>query len=506
MKILEILLFVQVDTVWAQKWTSPGSSSDWAYAIAVNDSGYAYVTGVGAFSNTYDDWVTIKYSPYGDTIWVRRFSSPGYYNERASSIAIGPYGNIYITGYTMSSGSGDFLIIKYRPNGDTAWTRRYNGIGNGYDFAHWISVDNYENVYVTGYSRGYNYQDDIAVVKYDSSGNQLWVARYNGSGNYNDKGHKVITEGNYVYVVGYVNPYSSGTFYDYVVLKYDLNGNLIWARTYNGPSDSSDIARDIAVDNEGNVYVTGSSYGQGTSTDIVTIKYNSNGDVLWIARYNNDEVNGADGGYGIRVDNEGNVYVVGQSMGLNTGSDIVIIKYDSDGNLKWVTRYDGPVNGYDTPSDEVGGKCMAIDQFSNIYVGGTSRGETTYNDYVVLMVDSSGVIRWEARYDFSDTIDYALALAIDGNNGVYITGRTLDPSTYYDWGTVKFVNLVGISENKKISKSLFFESKEFVNLYDISGRLIKRFFNSSQNSYYLKPGIYIFESNNQKSCKKVIIK
>uniref|UniRef100_A0A7C4XJM2 Pyrrolo-quinoline quinone repeat domain-containing protein n=1 Tax=candidate division WOR-3 bacterium TaxID=2052148 RepID=A0A7C4XJM2_UNCW3 len=497
LSLLPIILLTQVDTVWARIWSSPGALSDWAYAIAINDSGYIYVTGKTEHSGTGDDWTTIKYTPEGETVWVRDFASSGSYNERASSITIGPSGNIYITGYTMSSGAGDYLTIKYRPNGDTVWTRRYNGTGNGYDFAHWISVDGQENVYVTGYSRGFSYQDDIATIKYDSSGNQLWVSRLNGSGNYNDKGHKVIADNNgNVYVVGYVNPYSTGTFYDYVTIKLNAeNGETLWVRTYNGPTDSSDIARDIAIDNSGNVYVTGSVRWTGTSTDIFTIKYDANGSLLWTARYNNPDTSGGDGGYGIKVDNEGCVYVVGQSQGLGTGSDIVLIKYDADGNEMWVRRYDGPTHNYDTPSDEVGGKCIAMDQAANIYIGGTSRGLTEYNDYVAVMYDSAGNQQWSAMYDFYDSLDYCLAIAVHPNSGdVVITGRTLSSTSYYDWGTVKFRNLIGINKEKgnslsalifevlpnpffdqvtiKIPKALYHERLS-LNIYDISGRIIK---------------------------------
>ncbi|MEO0185357.1 MAG: SBBP repeat-containing protein [candidate division WOR-3 bacterium] len=449
--LLPLMVYAQVDTIWANRWTSPGAMSDWGYAIAMDDSGYVYVTGTTENSGTNNDWTTIKYGLSGDTVWVRNFASPGTPNERASSIVVAPSGNLYLTGYTMSSSAGDYFTIKYRANGDTAWTRRYNGTGNGYDFAHWVSIDAQENVYVTGYSRGASYQDDIATVKYDSSGNQVWVNRINGSGNYNDKGHKVIADNQgYVYVTGYVNPFSTGTRYDCLTAKLNAQtGDTIWVRIYNGTADSSDQARDICVDQNGNVYITGSVRNLNTGTDIITIKYDSLGNQQWAVAYNNPDTSGADGGYGIKVDGAGNVYVVGQSQGLGTGSDIVLIKYDADGNEQWVQRYNGPANNYDTPSDEVGGKCMAMDQYANIYIGGTSRGLTTYNDYIALMYDSSGALQWAATYDFSDSLDFCLGLACHPTSGeVAITGRTISTPTYYDMGSVKFkATLTNVGEN-----------------------------------------------------------
>lgn len=438
--LLPVFLSAQVDTAWVRRWTSPDAESDWAYEIAVDDSGYIYVTGKTHNSGTNDDWTTIKYDSDGDTAWIRNFASPGTANERANAIAIGLSGNTYLTGYTMSSGAGDYLTIKYRPNGDTAWTKIYDGISAQYDFSRWVAVDGQENVYITGYSRGLSYQYDIATVKYDSSGNQVWVARYDGPGNYSDYGNKVITDNSgYVYVVGQANPFASGTRYDYVTIKYYASdGDTAWVRTYNGTADSSDIARDIEVDASGNVYVTGSCRNSGTQTDIVTIKYDSTGYQEWAKTYSNPDTIASDGGYGIKVDGLGNVYVVGQSRGLGTNTDIVTIKYDPDGNEVWTERYNGPDNDYDTPSTEVGGKCIDMDQYGNIYVTGVSRGATSMYDYLAIMYDSAGVEQWVAGYNCCDSVDYALAVAIDNAGGVYIAGRSVGLGTYYDMATVCF--------------------------------------------------------------------
>lgn len=529
--IIPSFLFAQVDTVWVNRWTSPGGESDWAYAIAVDDSGHIYVTGKTENTGTNGDWTTIKYYSNGDTAWIRNFASPGTYNERANAIAIGPSGNLYLTGYTMSSGSGDYLTIKYRPNGDTAWTARYNGLGGGYDFAHWVTVDDEENVYVTGYSRGFSYQNDIATVKYDSLGNQLWAALFNGTGNYSDKGHKVIAGNDgYIYVAGYANPFSSGTRYDYVTIKYDASGgDTAWVRTYNGTADSSDMVRDIEVDASGNVYVTGSSRTTGALSDIITIKYNALGTEQWTARYNNPDTSASDGGYGLEVDSLGNVYVVGQSIGLGTGSDIVTIKYDSTGNDVWVARYNGPANDYDTPSDEEGGKCMTMDQYGNIYVTGVSRGATSVNDYVAIMYDSAGVERWVAGYNCCDSVDYALAVATDNAGSVYITGRSVGGGTYYDMATVKYYSAVGVQENKIVSTeqllleihpnparthstiryALQHEGRVSLSIYDVSGRLVTTLVDQYQksdiysviwkgkdtNDREVAPGVYFYVLN-----------
>ena len=527
-----------VDTVWVSRWTSAGAESDWAYALAVDNEGRVYVTGKTENAGTNGDWTTIKYKTDGDTAWVRNFASVGTYNERANSIVIGPSGKLYLTGYTMSSGSGDYFTIKYKPDGDTAWTRRYNGIGSGYDFANWVTVDADENVYVTGYSRALSYQNDIATVKYDSSGTQQWVALFDGPGNYSDEGYKIIADDNgYIYVVGHVNPYGSGTRWDYITIKYNPDtGDTLWARTYNGTADSTDMARDITVDGAGNVYVTGSSRTSGALSDIITIKYDSLGTEQWTARYYNPDTTLSDGGYGIAVDADGNVFVVGQSRGVGTGVDIVTIKYDSLGNEQWVTRYNGPANDYDTPSTEDGGKCMAIDRYGNIYVTGVSRGATSLNDYITIMYDPDGVEQWVALYNCCDSVDVAIDIDVDTLGGIYVCGRSIGLGTYYDMTTIKYQSLVGIEENsaafanqirlevypnpfsKLTNISLGIEhSAERIGLkiYDVSGRVVRSFPQESvvtwdgtdQENRKLPNGVYfcVLEVNGQRTQEKIIM-
>ena len=203
-----------------------------------------------------------------DTDWVKRYNGPGNDWDQASAIAVDDSGNVYVTGWSYGSGTDyDYATIKYYPNGDTAWVRRHNGPGNYWDEARAIAVDGSGNVYVTGQS-----ESDYATLKYDPAGNQLWVQRYNGPESDYDEVSAIAVDGSgNVYVTGY--SWGSGTSLDYATIKYDPSGNQLWEKRYNGPGNYDDNARAIAVDGSGNVYVTGQSYGGGTSTDYATIKY-----------------------------------------------------------------------------------------------------------------------------------------------------------------------------------------------------------------------------------------
>jgi len=103
-----------------------------------------------------------------------------------------------------------------------------------------------------------------------------------------------------------------------------------WVARYNGPSSSLDSASALAVDSQGNVYVTGRSVGSGTGFDYATVKYDTNGRQLWVARYNGPG-NGLDSASALAVDSRGNLYVTGYSVTGGVGSgidwDYATIKY-----------------------------------------------------------------------------------------------------------------------------------------------------------------------------------
>ncbi|MBW6479419.1 MAG: T9SS type A sorting domain-containing protein, partial [Bacteroidales bacterium] len=110
---------------------------------------------------------------------------------------------------------------------------------------------------------------------------------------------------------------------DYATIKYNSEGEELWVAHYNIPGNSYNIGRAIAVDASGNVYVTGQSDGIETTSDYATVKYNSDGEEQWVTRYHNDY----DYSWAIATDVSGNVYVTGSSWGSGTQYDFATIKY-----------------------------------------------------------------------------------------------------------------------------------------------------------------------------------
>jgi len=369
-----------------------------------------------------------------DTAWVRRYNGAGNGFDYAKAIVVDVSGNIYVTGSSYVSGTGiDYATLKYDPAGNQLWVQRYNGPLNSEDAAYAIAVDGSGNVYVTGCSYGSGSTAyDYATLKYDPAGNQLWVQRYNGPGNGIDDARAIaVDDSGNVYVTG--SSYGSGISDDYATLKYDPAGNQLWVQRYNGPGNDYDGATSIAVDGSGNVYVTGRSRGFGTGLDYATLKYDPAGNQLWVQRYNGP-LNSEDVARAIAVDDSGNVYVTGYSEGSGTGYDCATIKYDPAGNQLWVQRYNGPGNGIDDA------RAIAVDGSGNVYVTGSSYVSGTGIDYATLKYDPAGNHLWVKKYNGpgGNHDDWATAIAVDGSGNVYVTGYSEGSGTYSDYATLKY--------------------------------------------------------------------
>jgi hypothetical protein len=352
--------------------------------------------------------------------WAARFDGPGTGDDRANAIAVDPAGNVYVTGQGGIAGSSvDYATIKYNAQGVQQWLATYNGTGNSTDIAIAIAVDGSGNVYVTGSSIGSNSSDeDYVTIKYDNSGAEQWVARYNGPAGAPDEPFALAVDdlGN-VYVTGRSNR-TGGHFegHDYLTIKYNALGAEQWIVRFNGPGNDWDEARAIAVDGEGNVYVTGTAgFDAGTAYhDVYTFKYNSAGAVQWVATYNGTG-NNWDEAVALAIDGAGNVYVTGHSSGISW--DYATIKYNAAGSQQWVGIYNAPVTGFppDVPL------ALAVANDGSVLVTGASN-----QDYGTVRYNSAGVEQWDARHGAGGLFDAANSIAVDGAGDVYVTGTSAD--------------------------------------------------------------------------------
>jgi hypothetical protein len=193
------------------------------------------------------------------------------------------------------------MTIKYSNNGNVIWQRRYNGGSDDYAYA--IASDDSNNVYVTGWNSNTT-TVDILTIKYSADGDTVWKAVYDGGGSAVGYDVEVDTLGN-VYVAGWTN------FNDYVTLKYDINGNLLWSRVQ--ASELFPYAPKLKLDRDRNVYMSYITFRPGLNSNYAVVKYNNEGDQQWIAEYNNNGGASINYIYDLALDKQANVYVTGRS-------------------------------------------------------------------------------------------------------------------------------------------------------------------------------------------------
>jgi uncharacterized delta-60 repeat protein len=409
----------------------------WAYnykclsqptSIKEDSDGNIYITGFGGLNQSMWDYITMKCDSSGKIKWIRTYNGPANEADQANDIELDREGNVYVTGGSKGIGTDfDFATIKYDSAGNEQWVGRYNAPAFYSDIAGHVSVDAEGNVYVSGTSLGSTSGSDIATVKYNNLGQFQWVKRYNSTANGNDlsQGLEVDFSGN-IFVAGTSD--STGSLYDYVTIKYDPSGNVEWTKRYNGPANDGDLVSSMVLDNSGNVYVTGWSFGNGTQSDYATVKYNNSGEEQWTARWD-DPASSYDYANDIAVDGDGNVYVTGISQGMGTDNDYTTVKYNSLGEQQWAVPYNGQSNGSDVAYH------VTLDHLGDIYVTGYSNNNAEYS---TIKYNKQGVQQWNMNYSIADYQSTPTDLLVDNSGNVLVAGYSNKVGQEWIWSIVKY--------------------------------------------------------------------
>jgi hypothetical protein len=352
-------------------------NTEYAGGIAVDSKGNFVVTGTtmpGAEDpGDHGDILTIKYNQDGETLWIRCFDTSQY--DYAYAAAVDKNDNIIIAGRnrTDTATISDVWIIKYDSSGNILWTQSFGRKGeeNG---SCAVVVDSHDNIIVTGLGHQSNESfADYLTIKLDSAGDVLWTKWYDAG--WEDIARDVtVDDSDNVIVTGYSNGIVN---WDWCTVKYNASGDMQWVRRFDASID--DWAHGVAADREGNIIVAG-DVRINMRTRGAVLKYNSQGDTLWSKVFTtNDPLTIVTTFTDIAIDENDNICLAGTFQRTDTAgrfwNDYYIAKCTSLCDTIWTTLCDHGMN------DELTG--ITIDDTGNLAVTGTTQPtpESTIFDY-----------------------------------------------------------------------------------------------------------------------------
>jgi hypothetical protein len=364
--------------LWSTLYIYPFEAYIRPTGLAIDSSGNAYVIaeqGPAYYLPT--NGLIVKFNNSGGSPeWAKRFI--GQYGWGPfRDIKIDRLNNIYVVGWTDSS----HLVIRYNTNGDSVWVRKYRPTWGVREITTACTIDDSLNIVFTGQRRffypPFGWYDSLLIVKYSSGGILRWesVYAYNLLGS--DIGTKITNDQSGNSYIGGVTTISGLSVY--LTLKFDRDGSRLWAKIYDAPGGGDNYLSDISMDRINNaLYVTGGAVTNGVPM-ATTIRYNTlTGDSFWVKK-NTGNYNGG-GGSNVKVDSIGNIYITGATYNYPSYSpyDIMTFKYSSQGDILWLVNYNGTFNGWDN------GKQIGFDNYNNVIVLGSSPSSAQIFDYVVI--------------------------------------------------------------------------------------------------------------------------
>lgn len=316
----------------------------------------------------------------------------------------------------------------------------------------WDSVtDKAGNTFSVGSSPTFNpnLNDDGFVVGVDTSGNQLWLNRIGTPAFDSATGVSLDANGN-VYVAGSTGGNGvtfPGGSSDGFVSRYSPAGNLAWTRQLG--TVEYDGITDVATDRMGSIFVSGNTEGNlggpnSGSTDAFLAKYNSDGMLIWTKQFGTEKYERA---RTLVTDALGDIYVTGITRGSFTGSivsgrrQLFVSKFDGDGNVKWILQ-SGSLE-YEDVFD------AAIGPTGDLVLSGLTRG--LGGDGFVVACSSTGQILSELKYGTDYYYDAIAAVLPDSFGNIYIGGNTdgsLDGIYFEELGSA-FIAQLDLSHHRQ---------------------------------------------------------
>jgi len=439
--LLTVLLFgttsAQLDTAWLRQFDGTARGEEIFSDMVVDRVGNVYVTGViGTIAQT-ADIVVQKYDSTGHLVWTATYDGRAHQDDSAAALVVDSLGQVYVCGWVIDTVMDiDWVALKYSATGQLLWAKTWRRAFNQDDAALALCLDRLGRVIVTGYSTDSTGNTDYCTICYNgATGDTVWVRYYNRTPeNDEDIAYSIcVDDSNNVYVTG--TSYDDGTDYDIATIRYTPAGVRSWLRRKNNyPWVGDDYGMKIKFDPVTRTIVIGGIvYDDNQDYNYFTMKYSRNGDSLWARAYNRYPANNEDLLYGLTLDQAGNMFVTGTSLDDVTDYDIATVSYTSAGVPRWTQRYDVA-----TLEDE--GTDIVVDSLGQVLVIGNVDTRTTVRDIGVLKYDNTGNLLYSYLWDnpASHNEDLGYRIVASRNGFLYIGGMSFNDSTGYDLLIGKF--------------------------------------------------------------------
>jgi hypothetical protein len=437
--------WAQIDTSWVRTWDS--QFWDEAHAVTTDDSNNVYVAGWSYEWGANYDFIFAKYDAAGNYKWSKVINYTS--GDQARKVLYDHQGHIYIGGFVngvYSTTGGQFCLMKYSTDGDSLW--QFVDNNTSVAIVNDMAMDDSGNVILAGYDQTSLNSEQFSLVKVDTGGVERWFASFNNMGpNQSNLINSIVVDhGGNIYVTGTVD--DTVNFYtDIITIKYSPLGDTLWKRIYNGPANYYDYGIKNCIDSNGDIMVAGTlSYHNPYSSDMVLLKYDSLGNLLTVSTYDYQPATQSfDAVVDVKADAAGNVYVLGQSSSDNSQGTmrVALLKYDVNGDTVWTVRWG--------QSGDKQPRQLFIDTGANLYVAGYNYNSSfTGYDGMVFRFDSSSVMDWMVPFygDSTNVENEFYAMALDKNNDLVAVGRT-HATSVFDFLLAKYRNSVaGIQEQK----------------------------------------------------------
>jgi len=444
MSIFCLTTLAQPSLQWDKNYNGPINGTDRITDSDFDPiTGNIYVTGVSDSSSGYN-YVTIKYSSEGDVIWRKRFTGPQNQDSPNAIKYDPVNNAVYVTGKSKNSNSDfDWLTIRYNATtGQENWTIRRNGNKNGDDEAIDLDVDDAGNIYVLG-NHLENCPDVLStkLIRYTPAGAATWSKSFADSFCSHDVLASNVAVNSTIVVVVYNEPSTFG-FSAYASAYYISDGDCTSTSGFGcdeiaiGSDQLIEDSYDIDFDNSGYVYIAGGQVANNQEWlgvkkidfEVYPIQtiwfYNYMTNVGAYSRANSIIVN----------QNNSEVYVTGYVKNSSGNNDIITIKYNNDGDTLWTKKFDGVGTGDDK------GISIAKDNLSNpnIYVTGYSSQTNGKKQITTLKYNSNGTQLWSLNYGCTADDNVPVRLFRDPDDILYIAGYNDCSDNNDDYLTLKY--------------------------------------------------------------------